>query len=182
MTTSKTDTTTPPEAAVQFAQALLNAIKYANYIEEIGAYWQEKLLLLSLIHGVPSEFLQHLLKDHSDPGVEKLFTSVVVGDGNGVPERLPTLLVRLALSAGTQTPNPFQGIMAVNPNQGEREAWFAGSREIELAVEAYRATSENLLAGLLAAALPSLSGPKVPDGMLHDKGLSGDEPQESDYW
>ena len=182
MTASKTDPITPPEAAIQFANALLNAIKYSNFYEEMRDYWQEKLLLLSLIHEIPSEFLHRLLEDHSAPSVEKLFVSVIAGDGNGVPQRVPTLLVRLALSAGTQTPDPFRGVLAINPNQDEREAWFAGSREIELAVEAYRTASEKLLAGLLAAALPSLSGANVPDEMLYDKGLPYREPQETDYW
>jgi hypothetical protein len=182
MTTSKADAIAPPEAAVQFAAALLNAIKYSNYFEEIGTYWQEKLLLLSLIHNIPSEFMQSLLKDHSDPGVEKLFASTVAGDSTGVPERVPTLLVRLAISAGTQTPDPFRGVLAIGPNANEREIWFTGSRELSIAVESYKLASEKLLAGLLAASLPSLSGAKVPDTVLHDKGLSDREPQEADYW
>ena len=168
-----------PGAATQYANALVNAITYANFYEEMRTYWQEKLVILSQVHGITTEYLQHLLEDHSDPSVELLIRNVV--SGGGAPGSKPTLLVKLALTAAMQAPSPFYGVLAINPNTDEREAWITGSKEIEQAVEDYRSASVNLLARLLMAALPSLTESEVTDEILQNKGLPTCEPHVMDF-
>lgn len=164
-----------PEAALQFAEALVNSIEYASWDEELASYWQEKLLILARIHQVPHSFLSELMKDCTVPALLKLFkdevTDQVVGNAS--------TSLKMALGAALQDVNPFKGVLAYTAPHNERVFWKAQTSALMRTVALYRLQSRELLAGLMAISLTTLHGAKVSDAALLENGLPDKEPS---YW
>lgn len=162
-----------PEAAVQFAEALINSIEYAGWDETLASYWQEKLLILSRLNHVPRSYLAALMKDCDSPAVIRLFQDGISDQEN----RRVTTSVKMALSAAVQNINPFQGVLAYTAPPEEREFWRTHANALMKTVALYRQQSRELLAGLLAIAMPALNGTALPDDVLVERGLPKEEPR-----
>jgi hypothetical protein len=170
-----------PSAALQFAEALVNSINYASKGEALSAYWDEKLIILSQLHGVPFAYLGGLMRDFRGEAISKLYDGMetYLAKQAGEPCVAPRVsaAVKMALSAAAKDIDPFEGLLAYSSEGQEREVWRAGVRRVLMSVVDYQESCLEFLASLLALQFPTMKVAALHDSVLIANGLPAKEPK-----
>lgn len=175
--------TTPPPAALQFADCIIRA-RYNSMrgAEPVFEYQRQKARLAASIHNIPDTTLGALLTYAVQPRPDGSHTVNLIIDtaqGKGPPL---SSAVKLALVAATQRVDPFPGLLAFSPLREELPTWRVHRTILWECAESYGKATLGLLACLLSISFPALANDAISGELFIAMGLPAEEPNEYDNW